>query len=135
MKNLTKKEMYEAIISMMEGESVEVEVEEIVEFCQKEIAQLEKKAEKAKEKAAQKKAETDALMDVVENVLSEEDFMPIADIVVAIGDEEVTTHKVISRLSALIKDGRVEKQYITVKDEEDQKGRKVMGYKKVAVEA
>lgn len=131
MEKITKRQMYETIIKAMEEGVIEADPAEVAEFCRKEIAQLDKKAEKAKERAAEKRAENDALLKTVEDVLSTEDYMPLADIVIAIGDEAITTHKVISRLSALIDQGRAEKKEIVVEDGDGKKSRK-MGYKKIA---
>ena len=48
---MTKREMYEAIVEILNGNEVEAEVSELVEFCNKEIEGLDKKAAKAKENA------------------------------------------------------------------------------------
>ena len=48
---MTKKETFEMIIDLVSGLDVE-QVDTVIEFCEKEIAALDRKAEKAKETAA-----------------------------------------------------------------------------------
>ena len=116
-KKVTKKEMFATIKEMLADKA------EIVEFCDKEIAALEKKAEKAKERAAKKKAEGDELKTFVAGILTDE-FRTAADIaedVVAAGFEDVTAAKVIYRLNALVKDGAAEKTDIQIETSEGKK--------------
>lgn len=102
--------------------------EEFVAWAKKKIEQLDKKNAKAKERAAEKKAAADTLTEQVYEVVGDE-FEPISEIASRIEGEDVTVGKVQYRLGALFKDGRVEKEQITVEDE-DGKKRKVMGYRK-----
>lgn len=120
-KKMTKKEMFAKIAQAM---SADVEV---VEFCNKEIAALDKKAEKAKERAAKKKAEGDELKSIVANVLTP-NFKTAADIaedIVASGyefeGEAPSVAKVIYRLNALVKDGVAEKTDIQIETSEGKK--------------
>lgn len=105
-----------------------ITVEDMVDFIEKSIAQLDARTAKAKEKAAEKKAAGDALKARIREVLSE-DPMTVAEIVEALDDEEVTNAKVIARLTQLGKagevfksdrkvDGRTLKIYATVPFEE-----------------
>ena len=71
MEKLTKKQMFEGMIAYFHGEDVEIENADVVEFCQDQIADLDKKAAKAKERAAAKKAESDELTDLVYSVLTD----------------------------------------------------------------
>lgn len=132
---MTKKETYEMIIGLIHDayDLGEEKVEMAIEFCEKEIAALEKKAEKAKENAAKKKAEGDALLETVYDALSEDEFETIAMIAkrVAGEDPEATVGKVQYRLGALAKDGRAEKSTIVIPATEDTKMRKVVGYRKI----
>lgn len=132
---MTKKETYEMIIGLIHDayDLGEEKVEMAIEFCEKEIAALEKKAEKAKENAAKKKAEGDALLETVYDALSEDEFETIAMIAkrVAEEDPEATVGKVQYRLGALAKDGRAEKSTIVIPATEDTKMRKVVGYRKI----
>lgn len=102
--------------------------EEFVAWAKKKLEQLDKKNAKAKERAAEKKAAADTLTEQVYEVVGDE-FEPISEIAARIEGEDVTVGKVQYRLGALFKDGRVEKEQITVEDE-DGKKRKVMGYRK-----
>ena len=128
---ITKREMYEAIITMVNGGEMKYDAEAFVEFCENEIALLDKKAEKAKERAAVKRAEGDELTDAVYAVLGE-DFEPIADIAARVEGADVTVSKVTYRLGQLVKAGKAEKQELVIDGGEGQKKRKVQGYRILA---
>lgn len=126
---MTKREMFEKIMGMVEDADV-------VEFCEKEIAALDKKNEKAKEYSAKKKAEGDELRAAVFNVLTD-DYQTVADILTALGDgiADATASKVVSRLGNLIKDGAVEKTQITIPGGDGFKARRVQAYRTTSVDA
>ena len=139
MNKITKRDMYVAIKGLAESgvlESYEfaegITDEAIIEFCDKEIANLDKKSVKAKETAAKKKAEGDDLADAVLEAMSTEEFEPIADIAARIEGDDVTVAKVQYRLKVLFDNGKVEKQQITVPGGEGQKSRRIQGYRKFA---
>lgn len=129
---MTKKETFEMIIDLVSGLDVE-QVDTVIEFCEKEIAALDRKAEKAKETAAKKKAESDALLEVVYDALGEDEFETIAAIAKRVVDvePEASVGKVQYRLTALAKEGRAEKSTIVIPATEDTKMRKVVGYRKI----
>ena len=139
MEKMTKRNVYEALINYAnsgvmayaaeEGDVV-VTTEALAAFAENEIALLDKKATKAKERAATKKAEGDELTAVVRQVMSTEEFEPIADIAARIEGEDVTVAKVQYRLTQLVKTGEAEKEQITVPGGEGQKARKIMAYKR-----
>lgn len=129
MEKITKREMFEAIIALATGGEMKYEAEVFVNFCENEIALLDKKAAKAKERAATKKAEGDELTEAVRAAMSAEKFEPIADIAARIEGEDVTVAKVQYRLTQLVKNGEAEKEQITVPGGEGQKARKIMAYK------
>lgn len=129
MEKITKREMFEAIIALATGGEMKYEAEAFVNFCENEIALLDKKAAKAKERAATKKAEGDELTEAVRAAMSTEEFEPIADIAARIEGEDVTVAKVQYRLTQLVKNGDAEKEQITVPGGEGQKARKIMAYK------
>lgn len=139
MENITKKAMYGALINYAtsgkfiadtkDGE-VEVTMDQLKAFAEKEIELLEKKAVKAKEAAAKKKAESDELTTMVEEALSTT-FEPIADIAARIPGEDVTISKVTYRLTQLVKNGAAEKQEIAVPTGDGTKTRKIMGYRAI----
>lgn len=128
----TKRDFYEAIIKAMETSETDVEPTKIIEFCENEIALLDKKADKAKERAAAKKAEADELMDKVYAVLSDTEFMTRNAVMDALGDvpEDVSIAKVGARLTKLVGAQKVEKAEQTVANAEGKKS-KVMGYRKI----
>ena len=127
MTKITKKEMFalikEVITTGIMPEAISEDA--IVEFCDKEIAALDRKASKAKETAARKRAESDELTDRVAALLTDE-LATIADITEALGDEEVSRAKVQARLAGLVTNGVAHKEEITV--EVDGKKKKAMAY-------
>lgn len=127
MTKITKREIFTKIKEFVETGSTDVDPAVLAEFCDKEIAALEAKAAKAKERAAKKAAEGDPLKDAILATLTDE-FVPIANIVAVLSenDEDVTVGKVTYRLTSLVKDGKAQKQEITV--ETNGKKRKVQGY-------
>ena len=129
MEKLTKKEYFTGLIAYFRGEDVEIENEDFIEFCQDQIADLDKKAAKAKERAAAKKAESDELTDLVYSVLTDE-YQTIADITVIVAEtvSDVSASKVTARLTKLFNAGSIEKEQISVEDSEGKK-RKCMGYR------
>ena len=138
MNTITKREMFAALMGLAQSGSMNmVDFNEnitddmVVEFCEKEIASLDKKAAKAKETASKKKAASDELTDVVYDVLSAEEFMTTADVVLAINNEDVTTSKVTYRLSQLEKAGRAEKSQVEIPATETSKKRKAVAYRKL----
>ena len=129
MEKLTKKEYFTGLIAYLHGEDVELENEDFIEFCQDQIADLDKKAAKAKERAAAKKAENDELTDLVYSVLHNE-YQTIADITVVVAETvpDVSASKVTARLTKLFNTGVIEKEQISVEDSEGKK-RKCMAYR------
>ena len=129
MDKLTKKQMFEGMIADFNGENVEIENEAFIEFCQDQIADLDKKAAKAKERAAAKKAEGDELTDLVQSVLTDE-YQTIADITVVVAETvpDVSASKVTARLTKLFNAGAIEKEQISIEDSEGKK-RKCMAYR------
>lgn len=132
MEKITKRAMYEAIAAGVETGEFVYDIADIKEFCEKEIAALDRKAAKAKERAATKAAEADALTGLVEAALSTDEFKPIADIaaIVAESDGDATASKITYRLTKLVKNGDAEKCEVTIPGVDGAKARKVMGYRK-----
>lgn len=129
---IIKRDFYEAIIKAMETGETNIEPAKIIEFCENEIALLDKKADKAKERAAAKKAEVDELMEKVYAVLSDTEFMTRNAVMDALGDmpEDVSIAKVGARLTKMVNNQTVEKSELTVANAEGKKS-KVMGYRKL----
>lgn len=126
-KKITKKDYFAMVAEIVDNSNAENK-DELMEFIEKQVEALDKKAAKAKERAAEKKAEGDALRDKVEAVLTGE-VQVIDQIVEAIGDEDVTRNKVVARLTQLVKAD------IAVKEEVKNGSKKVMGYKLKAEDA
>ena len=106
-KKLTKKDYYNLIKGIIENTEVEGK-DGLMEFIDKQVAQIEAKAEKAKERAAEKKVVGDELREIVKGALTNE-YQTANDITEKIDDEEVTKAKVVARLTQLVKAGEVEK--------------------------
>ena len=125
-KKITRKDVLNTIVAITDTE-LEFEVAEgvivtgadIVEFAEKTLAQLEKKADSAKAKKAEA---SDALREAVVAALSNEPAT-IAKITEAIDVEGVTPAKVVARLTALVKAGVAEKSEVKLED-----GRKIKAY-------
>ena len=134
MEKITKREMYEGIKAFAAGDACEIEIADIIAFCDKEIAALDTKAAKAKERAAAKKAEADVLMGQVEEALTDE-FQVIADIAATVAEvnADATVSKVTYRLSKLVEAGVAEKTQVTIPATEGSKARKVQAYRAVAM--
>lgn len=134
MEKITKREMYEGIKAFVAGDACEIEIADIIAFCNKEIAALDTKAAKAKERAAAKKAEADVLMGQVEEALTDE-FQVIADIAATVAEvnPDATVSKITYRLSKLVEAGVAEKTQVTIPATEGSKARKVQAYRAVAM--
>lgn len=104
MTKLTKKDMYSRIAAAMADDV------DVVAFCEKEIAALDKKAAAAKAKAAEKREAGDELQARILDTLTE-DWMSIADVVAALddGNGDITNSKVIYRLNQLVASSKIEK--------------------------
>ena len=129
--NVTKRELYTAIREAFENTETsigDVTPDMVIEFCDKEIAALDRRAEKARENAAKRKAEGDDMTEAVYAALTDE-FSTIAAITLATNFEDVTVGKVQYRLKTLVDSNRAEKQEITV--EENGKSRKAMGFRRI----
>ena len=132
---MTKKELLVAMKNYFENGTVENEEftnEAVIEYCDKEIASLDRKAEKSREAAAKRKTEGDAITALVKEALTDE-LQTIADITVKVAesDPEVTVAKVQYRLNQLAKAEVpvAEKGEIVIEGSEGVKSRKVVAYK------
>lgn len=114
---MTKRQIFEALNTMtfedvIVGDAIVTDAD-IKDFIEKSIAQIDARNEKAKERQAQKKAEGDELRAQVKAVLGTEP-MKVTEIVAAINDPEVTSAKVVSRLTQLVNAGDVVKEDVKV---------------------
>ena len=117
---VTKKTKFLAVLDLIDAaETAGIEFSETVSadvmraFVNNELATLEKKAASAQKRAAEKKIEGDALRDRVESFLTDEP-QTVATITAAIGDPDVSSQMVVSRLSQLVKAGRAVKETVKV---------------------
>ena len=130
-KKITKREMFEAIKTGCTTGEWTVSDVEIAEFCDNEIALLDKKAIKAKERAAEKRAAGDELTDAVRAALTDE-FTVIADIAAKVAEtygEDATVARVTYRLTQLVKNGEAENGDVKVEGGEGQKTRTIKAYR------
>ena len=118
---MTKKDWFAELKGIVEASDY-AQKAEAVEFIDAQVALLDAKAEKAKERAAQKKAETDELKAVVAAVLTDE-LQTADEIAAQVEGEDISKQKVVSRLTALVKDG------VAVKEEVKVDSKKKMAYK------
>ena len=130
-KKITKREMFEAIKTGCTTGEWTVSDVEVAEFCDNEIALLDKKAIKAKERAAEKRAAGDELTDAVRAALTDE-FTVIADIAAKVAEtygEDATVARVTYRLTQLVKNGEAENGDVKVEGGEGQKTRTIKAYR------
>jgi hypothetical protein len=126
----TKKDYFNAIIAMATGAECTVAAEDIVAFCEKEIATLANRAEKARERAAIKRAEGDELQNAVLEALTDE-FATRDEVTGRIDPSfEASVAKVGYRLSTLVKLGKAEKGELVVVGE-DGKNKKMAAYRAI----
>ena len=123
---ITKKDNYNSIIKVLS--SLDADYSDLIDFCEAQITQLDKKAAKAKDAAAKKKDETDTLCDAIVAVLTDE-LTSIPDITEKVEGEDITLGKVQYRLNKLVGLGLAEKGDITIPGGEGVKTRKVVGFK------
>ena len=130
MEKMTKAMYFEVIRGIVETLNAEafpegVTCDDVLDFIDRQVALLDKRAAASKERAAKKRAASDELTELIYTMIFEaEDFITADDIVEKIGDEEVTKNKVTARVSKLIKAGRVAKEQVKLED-----GKKRMAYR------
>lgn len=136
-KKITKKEMYTALLAVLDyaedaglALSDDITYEGLRGFTNHEIELLDAKTAAAQKRAAQKKADGDELREKVFSVLSTDDFMPIADIVKALDDPDVSAQMVTSRLTQLHKLNRVERDMVPTTTS-DGKTKKLSAYRAI----
>lgn len=104
----------------------EVDFDTIVDFCENEIDNLDKKKAKAQERAAKNAAAGDELAEAVKAALTDE-LASIADIAAKVDHADATHHKVQYRLGKLASNGEIAKGEIVETDGAGKK-RKIVGY-------
>lgn len=120
----TKKQLYTELLAVVNEVMLEPEKkEDYTEFIEHELELIEKR-----EEAKKAKKKEDTLIHEVYDLLNDE-LQTLEDIMTGFEDQpEVTRAKVTNRLSALVKDGMVEKDQVKVGS------RKLSAYRKVTTE-
>lgn len=131
---VSKRDYLTAIIGAMHTGEIKYDPNDVIAFCEHEIELLDKKTAKAKERAAAKRAEGDELTEQIYNVLYDDEFMTIPEIVKALGDESVSAQRASYRLRSLVEANRAEKTEITVAGSDGGKASKRVAYKKIVAE-
>ena len=130
MEKMTKAMYFEVIRGIVETLNAEafpegVTCDDVLDFIDRQVALLDKRAAASKERAAKKRAASDELTELIYTMIFEaEDFITADEIVEKIDDEEVTKNKVTARVSKLVKAGRVAKEQVKLED-----GKKRMAYR------
>lgn len=124
---ITNKSRYAAIINALTGAPCDIETDELVNFCERQIAAIGRKSEKARERAAEQRKVSDELTERIAAMLTDEP-QTLGELAAAIGDEDITTSKVSARCSKLVKEGRAAKTEVTVPGTEGTKSRKLVAY-------
>lgn len=123
---ITKKDMFEGIKATLIENFGEDEIQDYVEFLDKEIKALEDRAKKEKDRREAKKEQGDELKTAVQAQVeaAEGPITPqaIADNLID-EFEDVTKAKVVARANQLVKDGVIFKEQI-----KDEGGRKIVAY-------
>ena len=130
MEKMTKAMYFEVIRGIIEGLGAEafpegVDADDVLDFIDRQIALLDKRAAASKERAAKKRAASDELTELIYTMIFEaDDYITADEIVEKIDDEEVTKNKVTARVSKLVKAGRIVKEQVKLED-----GKKRMAYR------
>ena len=125
---VTKKNVLNVLYTLIEDNfeakdgDVTVTAEDLRNYIDTTLDQLNAKNEKAKERAAKKRAEGDELLAVVEGLLTDE-YQTGDEIAAQITDADVTRPKVTARLTKLIRAGKAHKA-----EAKTEEGKKVMVY-------
>lgn len=122
-KKMTKKDYYSEIKEIIEKTNI-AEKDELIEFIDKQVSQIDAKAEKAKERAAEKKVAGDEIRETIKSLLTNE-YQTADEITSKINDEEITRAKVIARLTQLVNLNEAEKTDIKTEDGKNLKAYKI----------
>ena len=132
-KKTTKREHFTMLRTIMETEMAgHPQCDELIEFIDKEVAALDKKAADAKKRAEKTKAAGDELKERIFAVLGEDEFQTTPEIIKVLGDETLSSQKVTARLTQLVNAGMVEKEDVKRPDPSNpEKNIKKVGYRKI----
>ena len=124
---ITNKSRYAAIINALTGAPCDIETDELVNFCERQIAAIDRKSEKARERAAEQRKVSDELTERIAAMLTDKP-QTLGDLAAAINEEDITTSKVSARCSKLVKEGRAVKTEVNVPGADGAKSRKLVAY-------
>ena len=124
---ITNKSRYAAIINVLTGMPSDIETDELVNFCERQIDAIDRKSEKARARAAEQRKVSDELTERIAAMLTDEP-QTLGELAAAIGDEDITTSKVSARCFKLVKEGRAAKTEVTVPGADGAKSRKLVAY-------
>lgn len=130
----SKRDYLTAIIEAMKTGEIKYNPDDVIAFCEHEIELLDKKTAKAKERAAAKRAEGDELTEQIYNVLYDDEFMTIPEIVKALGDESVSAQRASYRLRTLVAENRAKKTEVSIPGVDGGKASKKVAYRKIVAE-
>lgn len=112
-KKITKKEKYGMLLAIEEVAADDM----LRTFVEEEITALEAKAEKARERAAKKKAENDELGEKIYKIIVEKgSSVTLQELykILSVDDEEITTSKIVARLTKLVNSDKIDKAEATI---------------------
>ena len=112
---MTEREHYECIKDILSSISG---TEEHIEFLERRIEGLDRKSANARIKAARTRADADGLTDELADVVPNESFTTIPEIINLLKINEATPAKATYRLNALVADGILEKAKIEIEGKE-----------------
>lgn len=124
-----KQEKIKAILDALHTYAGDKVPEALYFFLEDEISLLEKRSQKAKEKRDEKNAENEILDEKIISTLNKETYISVNEVQNVLDDMNLTSQKIIARLTQLVNKNKVEKQQITIPATETTKARKAMGYK------
>lgn len=123
--------MFEEIRNVFVTGESDMDPQLMIDFCERKIASIDRKAERAKELRAEKRAAGDELMETVKSYLTNE-FAVTADITATVNEatgEEYSKQKIGYRLRQLVKNGAAEVTDVVVTKEDGKKSTVKKGYK------
>lgn len=126
---LNKEKKFEKIMEVLQIYVGEEMPNDYYNFLEDEIALLKKRSNKAKEKREERSKENNELAEKILSCLENDKFLPVNEILERLEDSDLTSQKVIYRLTKLVEDDLVEKQQVQIPPTETVRGRKAMGYK------
>ena len=119
---ITKKDILAAIRVLVEDQNLEIPIrdvtvvtDDILNYVDTTVAQIDAKNAKARERAAEKRAEGDDLANKIADALTDE-YQSIPALIEKLNIEDLTPGKVTARLTQLVKADRAHKSKIKVGD-------------------